>query len=35
MKPRDYEIIEEKFNINVYVFGYGNRVFPLYVSKIK
>ena len=33
MKARDYEIIEEKFNINVNVFEYGNRVFPLYVSK--
>ena len=33
MKARDYEIVEERFNINVNVFGYGNRVFPLYVSK--
>ena len=33
MKARDYEIIEERFNINLNVFGYGNRVFPLYVSK--
>ena len=33
MKTRDYEIIEERFNINVNVFGYENRVFPLYVSK--
>ena len=33
MKARDYQIIEEKFNINVNVFGYENRVFPLYVSK--
>ena len=33
MKARDYEIIEERFNINVNVFGYENRVFPLYVSK--
>ena len=31
MKARDYEIIEERFNINVNVFGYENRVFPLYV----
>ena len=29
MKARDYEIIEERFNINVNVFGYENRVFPL------
>ena len=33
MKARDYEIIEERFNINVNVFGYENRVFPLYISK--
>ena len=33
MKARDYEIVEERFNINVNVFGYENRIFPLYVSK--
>ena len=33
MKARDYEIIEERFNINVNVFGYENRAFRLYVSK--
>ena len=33
MKARNYEIIEERFNINVNVFGYRNRVFPLYISK--
>ena len=33
MKARDYEILEERFNINVNVFWYENRVFPLYVSK--
>ena len=33
MKARDYEIIEERFNINVNVFGYENKIFPLYVSK--
>ena len=33
MKATDYEIIEERFNINVNVFGYENRVFPLYVPK--
>ena len=33
MKAGDYNIIEERFNINVNVFGYENRVFPLYVSK--
>ena len=33
MKARDYEIVEERFNINVNVSGYQNKVFPLYVSK--
>ena len=33
MKARDYEIIEERFNINVNVFGYENIIFPLCVSK--
>ena len=33
MKARGYEIIEERFNINVNVLGYDNRVFSLYVSK--
>ena len=33
MKARDYKIIEERFNINVNVFGYENKVSPLYVSK--
>ena len=33
MKARDYEIIEERFNINVNVFRYGDNVSPLYVSK--
>ena len=33
MKVRDYWTIEERFNINVNVFGYENKFFPLYVSK--
>ena len=33
MRARDYEITEERFEINVNVFGYWNKVFPLYVSK--
>ena len=33
MKARDYEIIEESFNINVNVFRYGDKISPLYVSK--
>ena len=31
MKALDYEVIEERFDINVNVFGYENKVFPLYV----
>ena len=33
MKARDYELVEERFNINVNVFGYENKVLLLYVSK--
>ena len=33
MKARDYEIVEERFNIIVNVLEYQNKVFPLYVSK--
>ena len=33
MKARDYEIVEERFNINVNVLGHQNKVFALYVSK--
>ena len=33
MKVRYYEIIEERFNININLFGCENRVLPLYVSK--
>ena len=33
MKARDYELVEERFDINVNVFRYENRVFPLYISK--
>ena len=33
LKERDYEFIEERFNINVNVFGYDNRVFSIYASK--
>ena len=32
-KAHGYEIVEERFNINVNVIGYENQVFPLYVSK--
>ena len=33
MKARDYETVEERFNINVNVYSYENRVHPLYASK--
>ena len=33
VKARDYEVVEEKFNINANVFGYQNNFFPLFVSK--
>ena len=33
MKAKDYEIVEERFNINVNIFGYENRVFPLHALK--
>ena len=33
MKARDYEVVEVRFNINVNVFGYQVKVFPLFVSK--
>ena len=33
VKARDYETNEGRFNINVNVFGYENRVFSLYISK--
>ena len=31
MEARDYEVVEERFNINANVFGYENKGFPLYV----
>ena len=29
----DYEKIDDRFQIHVNVFGYGNKVYPLYISK--
>ena len=29
----DYELIENRFEMNINVFGYENRVYPLYISK--
>ena len=31
MKACDYEIVEERFNINVNAFGYENKVYPPYL----
>ena len=33
MKTRDYELIENRFILNVKVFCYENKVYPLYISK--
>ena len=33
MRERDYELIKERFNINVNLFGYVNSIFSLYASK--
>ena len=33
MKTHDYELIENRFNLNVNVFGYENKFYPLYISK--
>ena len=33
MKARDYEIVEERFNINVNVFGYENEFFLYMLQK--
>ena len=32
-ETHDYELIENRFEMNVNVFGYENKVYPLYVSK--
>ena len=29
----NYELIQNRFEININVFGYENRVYPLYISK--
>ena len=36
LKAKDHELVEERFNINVNIFGYDNdtkKVFPIYISK--
>ena len=30
----DYEKVEDKFQMQIKVFGYENKVYPLYISKI-
>ena len=33
IKEKDYPMIEHRFNINLNVFYYSNRVYPLYISQ--
>ena len=33
MKTHDYELVEERFKINVNVFCYENKMYPIYISK--
>ena len=33
MKIHDYELVEERFEMNVNVFCYENKVYPIYISK--
>ena len=33
MKTHDYELIEKRFEMDVNVFAYENKVYPLYISK--
>ena len=33
MKTHDYELIKERFEMNVNVFCYENKIYPLYISK--
>ena len=34
MKTHDYELIEERFEMNVNVFCYENKIYLLYISKM-
>ena len=34
LRINDYEKVEDKFQMQVKVFGYENKVYPLYISKI-
>ena len=33
MKTHDYELVEERFEMNVNVFCYENKIYPIYISK--
>ena len=33
MKTHDYQLVEERFEMNVAVFCYENKIYPLYISK--
>ena len=33
LKTHDYELIENRFNLNVNVFCFENKVYPIYISK--
>ena len=33
LNTSDYELIENRFEMSINVFGYENKVYPLYVSK--
>ena len=33
MKTHDYELVEEKFEMNVSLFCYENKVYPIYILK--
>ena len=34
MKRHDYELVEERFEMNVNAFCYKNKVYPIYISEI-
>ena len=33
LKTHDYELVEERFEMNVNVFCYENKIYPIYISK--
>ena len=33
MKTHDYELVEERFEMNANLFCYENKVYPIYISK--